>query len=77
MHTIDCGCICFGGGWSVQVMTREGVIQHVNWSEYYTKMRRELGYEHPGYLLHEAVTWSPHHQRCECAGASRPPSLHP
>ena len=26
-------------------------------------MRRALGYEHPGYLLHEAVVWSPHHKR--------------
>lgn len=62
-YTSNDGEILHANNLWVKVMTREGVIQHVNWSEYYTKMRRELGYEHPGYLLHEAVTWSPHHQR--------------
>lgn len=26
-------------------------------------MRGELGYPHPAYLLHEAVTWSPYHRQ--------------
>jgi soluble calcium-activated nucleotidase 1 len=26
-------------------------------------MRTALGYLHPGYLLHEAITWSPYHRK--------------
>lgn len=42
---------------------QDGTYANVNWTEYYTRMRKEMGYEHPGYLLHEAVVWSPHHKR--------------
>ena len=47
----------------VVVVSKDGQIKHVNWKEYYDAMRTELGYDHPAYLLHEAVVWSPHHKQ--------------
>jgi soluble calcium-activated nucleotidase 1 len=48
--------------WAVHY-DRAGVAAHVNWKPYYDAMRATLGYTHPGYLLHEAVLWSPHHRK--------------
>lgn len=47
----------------VKVMSERGVIQHVNWEDHYNALRRVLGYDFPAYILHEAITWSPHHKR--------------
>jgi len=33
-------------------------VQHEDWSAYYSVLRRAVGAEFPGYLLHEAVLWS-------------------
>ena len=40
-----------------------GEATAVDWSHAYLAMRRALGYEHPAYLLHEAITWSPHRRQ--------------
>jgi soluble calcium-activated nucleotidase 1 len=47
----------------VKVMSERGVIQHVNWEDHYNTLRRHLGYDFPSYILHEAITWSPHHRK--------------
>lgn len=47
----------------VVVVDKDGKMMHVDWREYYTAMRRVLGYEHPAYLLHETVMWSPYHKQ--------------
>jgi len=47
----------------VKTVSREGVVRSLDWTENYDRMRRALGYENPGYLLHESVTWSPHHRK--------------
>jgi hypothetical protein len=47
----------------VVVYDKDGTFEQINWTEYYTRMRDELGYPHPGYLLHEAIIWSPHHKQ--------------
>jgi soluble calcium-activated nucleotidase 1 len=47
----------------VKTVSREGVVHSLDWTENYERMRRALGYEQPGYLLHESVTWSPHHRK--------------
>lgn len=44
--------------WTI-VLNREGQVLHVNWSDYYNKMRDILGLGFPGYMIHEAVSWSP------------------
>lgn len=62
-YTDNNGGIVHANNLWVKVMTKDGVIQHVNWREYYDRMRSIMGYEHPAYLLHEAVAWSPHHRQ--------------
>lgn len=47
----------------VVVLDKDGTFVNINWTDYYTRMRASLGYLHPGYLLHEAVVWSPHHKQ--------------
>jgi soluble calcium-activated nucleotidase 1 len=48
--------------WSV-VVKPDGTKAHVNWKPYYDAMRATLGYTTPGYFIHEAVVWSPHHRK--------------
>ena len=36
----------------------DGTASHVNWKPNYDAMRAALGYQHPGYMIHEAVVWS-------------------
>lgn len=62
-YTANDGSIAHANNLWVKVMSDRGAVQHVNWGEHYNAMRSSLGYEHPAYLLHEAVTWSPHHKR--------------
>jgi soluble calcium-activated nucleotidase 1 len=47
----------------VKTLSKDGIVHHVDWTENYDRMRRALGYDSPGYLLHESVTWSPHHRK--------------
>ena len=47
-YTSNSGAILHANNlWVVQV-TKDGRYSHVDWSPYYGKMRKELGYEHPG-----------------------------
>ena len=48
--------------WAV-VYGKDGSETHVNWKSNYDMMRAALGFSHPGYMIHEAVAWSPHHRR--------------
>jgi hypothetical protein len=48
--------------WSV-VVKPDGTKAHVNWKPHYDAMRATLGYTSPGYFIHEAVVWSPHHRK--------------
>lgn len=41
----------------------EGGDNDVCWADGYNLIRKELGFEHPGYILHEAVHWSEVHQQ--------------
>lgn len=62
-YTDNNGGILHANNLWVKVMSERGVIQHVNWQEHYDAMRKTIGYEHPAYLLHEAITWSPYHRQ--------------
>ena len=48
--------------WTV-VYRADGTVAHVNWKANYDAMRATLGYAHPGYMIHEAVVWSPHFRK--------------
>lgn len=42
----------------VKTIDPEGRIRHVDWTDNYVKLRRRMGCDFPGYLLHEAAVWS-------------------
>lgn len=44
----------------ITVMNSRGEFRRIDWSEQYTFVRNALGCQHPGYVIHEAVNWSPH-----------------
>lgn len=61
-YTNNDGEILHANNLWIVTYNQDGSVKHVNWKENYDAMRKQLGYEHPGYLLHEAITWSPHHR---------------
>ncbi|WKY09661.1 hypothetical protein Q1695_002203 [Nippostrongylus brasiliensis] len=47
----------------IKIVSPDGKIEHVDWSENYNKLREAAGYPSPGYLTHEAAQWSDKHQK--------------
>ncbi|KAG8242986.1 soluble calcium-activated nucleotidase 1 [Homalodisca vitripennis] len=47
----------------VKVVTTSGQVTHLNWEEQYKTLRRAVGVEFPGYVIHESGVWSEVHQR--------------
>lgn len=47
----------------VKVVGHAGDVQHVDWVENYKKVRRAVGIEYPGYMIHESAQWSDVHQK--------------
>ncbi|CAJ0565566.1 unnamed protein product, partial [Mesorhabditis spiculigera] len=47
----------------VKIVDRHGAVEHVNWKDIFVKVRRALGIEYPGYMIHEAVQWSDVHNK--------------
>ena len=44
----------------VTVMNSHGEFRRINWTDQYTFVRDALGCKSPGYVIHEAINWSPH-----------------
>lgn len=40
-----------------------GRVEHLQWTETYKEIRRSMGIEWPGYMVHEAVQWSEIHKK--------------
>eukprot|EP00980_Cylindrotheca_fusiformis_P004825 scaffold1034_cov127-Cylindrotheca_fusiformis.AAC.6 len=47
----------------VSVMNNRGELTRVDWSNQFEFVRNQLGAGSPGYLIHEAIRWSPHHRK--------------
>ena len=43
----------------VSVIDRNGVVTHEDWTARFNKVREAAGCPYPGYMIHEAITWSP------------------
>lgn len=43
----------------VSIVDGAGHVSHVNWTPNYELLRQKTGTTFPGYMIHEAVTWSP------------------
>ena len=62
-YTDSAGNILHANNLWVKTVSPAGEATSVNWEHAYGAMRHALGYDHPSYLLHEAVTWSPHRRQ--------------
>ncbi|XP_054284838.1 soluble calcium-activated nucleotidase 1-like [Macrosteles quadrilineatus] len=47
----------------IKTVTISGQVSHINWEEQYKTLRRVMGVEFPGYIIHESGVWSDLHQR--------------
>ncbi|XP_049951373.1 soluble calcium-activated nucleotidase 1 isoform X1 [Schistocerca serialis cubense] len=47
----------------IKTVSVSGEVSHINWRDKYNKIRRAVGIEFPGYMIHEAVSWSTYHKR--------------
>lgn len=47
----------------IAIMEKNGNIRHEDWTGNYELIRKALGSEYPGYVVHEAVEWSNVHRR--------------
>ncbi|GMF12117.1 unnamed protein product [Phytophthora lilii] len=54
----DGNVISDGNLW-VAVMDRAGDVRHEDWTANFAAVRKALGCEWPGYVVHEAIEWSP------------------
>lgn len=42
----------------IKVIDQNGVIQNLNWTDNFIKLRSALGIDFPGYITHESALWS-------------------
>uniref|UniRef100_A0A0N5BR09 Apyrase n=1 Tax=Strongyloides papillosus TaxID=174720 RepID=A0A0N5BR09_STREA len=47
----------------VKVISPNGAIKHVNWTDNFINVRGAVGIKYPGYMIHESVQWSDVHQK--------------
>lgn len=47
----------------VKVISPDGAIEHKFWKRNYEALMKAAGVSYPGYLIYEAVCWSPHHEK--------------
>lgn len=47
----------------VKTVSMHGEVQHHDWQQKYIAIRRTIGVEFPGYMIHESGTWSSVHKK--------------
>ena len=47
----------------VKRVSPTGEVEHLDWHDNYLALRKKAGIEFPGYMIHEAVSWSEHRGR--------------
>ena len=47
----------------VSVIDSNGIITHEDWTDKFNKLREAVGVPYPGYMIHEAITWSPYRKQ--------------
>nr|ACO15411.1 Soluble calcium-activated nucleotidase 1 [Caligus clemensi] len=47
----------------IKRISANGAVEHIDWYETYISVRKAAGIESPGYMIHEAIEWSPIHGR--------------
>jgi soluble calcium-activated nucleotidase 1 len=44
----------------VTILDKHGGYRRIDWSKAFNFVRDALGAQYPGYVMHEAINWSPH-----------------
>jgi soluble calcium-activated nucleotidase 1 len=44
----------------IAVIDGSGSMRRLDWTEHYAFVQKALGASHPGYVIHEAILWSPY-----------------
>uniref|UniRef100_A0A0N4ZTG0 Apyrase n=1 Tax=Parastrongyloides trichosuri TaxID=131310 RepID=A0A0N4ZTG0_PARTI len=47
----------------VKVVSPDGAVKHVNWTDNFINIRANVGIQYPGYMIHESVQWSDVHKQ--------------
>lgn len=47
----------------VSVIDSNGHVEHEDWTDRFNKLRDAVGCPYPGYMIHEAISWSPHRKQ--------------
>lgn len=47
----------------VKKINKRGEVQHIDWEHQYKALRKAINIPDPGYVIHEAVNWSPVHEK--------------
>ncbi|TMW69402.1 hypothetical protein Poli38472_001558 [Pythium oligandrum] len=47
----------------VAVMDKQGDVRHEDWTSNFARVRKALGADYPGYVVHEAIEWSSVHRK--------------
>lgn len=47
----------------ISTIDRDGRVEHIDWTENYNRIRKAVGCSYPGYLIHEAIAWSPYQKK--------------
>uniref|UniRef100_A0AC35UA18 Apyrase n=1 Tax=Rhabditophanes sp. KR3021 TaxID=114890 RepID=A0AC35UA18_9BILA len=47
----------------VKVVSPDGAVQHLNWTDNYIQLRAAVGITYPGYMIHESGQWSDTHKK--------------
>lgn len=47
----------------VKRVSPTGEVEHLDWHDNYLALRKKAGIEFPGYMIHEAVSWSEHRKK--------------
>lgn len=47
----------------VKRISTTGEVEHLDWHDNYLALRKKAGIEFPGYMIHEAVSWSEHQRK--------------
>ena len=47
----------------ISIIDSNGHVEHEDWTDRFNKLRDAAGCPYPGYMIHEAISWSPHRKQ--------------
>ena len=62
-YTSSDGSIVNTNNMWVSIIDKDGSVSHENWTGQFNKLRKAVDVSYPGYMIHEAVSWSDVHKQ--------------